>query len=458
MKKVISLSLILLFFFSCKGNEESINYATFSGNIKNTNETVLKMSLYDFSYNKEIAIDEFGNFKDTINIKREGFYSFQVGRSYTSVFLRKGDDLSLSIDANDFHKSIKYNGKGEIVNNYYRERIKLKSKLVGDAKEFYVVPLNDFLEKIETNKNKFLEHLDQSKISDRDKEIHKKMIKYDYILTKFNYDKFNHYHTKEHPKLPAGYYDEVINMNLDDDEAFHFDRSYRILVIENWRLTSKIAEKTNPDFTKISFVKEKIKDIRSVSISEQITSMLLREVSSKNKDYEKAYNEILPLFKTKYNIDRLNQRYASAKSTQPEMKTMDFKYENFNGGTTSLNDLKGKILYIEIWATWCGPCVKESPYLSKLVKKYKRKNIEFVSISIDSRKDYEKWRAMVKELDVGGTQLIADNELKSDFMKFFSVGLIPRSILLDKEGKIITDKAPRPSNPDLIELLNSLDI
>ena len=63
---------------------------------------------------------------------------------------------------------------------------------------------------------------------------------------------------------------------------------------------------------------------------------------------------------------------------------------------------------------------------------------------------------MVPEKNVGGTQLLADKGLKSDFMKAFSVGLIPRSILLDEGGKIITHKAPRPSADNTKQYINNL--
>ncbi|WP_456378085.1 TlpA family protein disulfide reductase [Lutibacter sp.] len=76
---------------------------------------------------------------------------------------------------------------------------------------------------------------------------------------------------------------------------------------------------------------------------------------------------------------------------------MSFNYENYKGGKTSLEDLKGKILFVEIWATWCGPCIKQMPALTQLIKDYKGKDIKFVSISIDSKNDYDKWRTMVPE-------------------------------------------------------------
>ncbi len=70
-------------------------------------------------------------------------------------------------------------------------------------------------------------------------------------------------------------------------------------------------------------------------------------------------------------------------------------YENYKGGTTSLDDLKGKYVYIDVWATWCGPCKREIPYLKEITKKYDGKNITFVSMSIDKKEAYDAWRKMV---------------------------------------------------------------
>ncbi|WP_299113704.1 TlpA disulfide reductase family protein [uncultured Winogradskyella sp.] len=141
-------------------------------------------------------------------------------------------------------------------------------------------------------------------------------------------------------------------------------------------------------------------------------------------------------------------------------------YENFAGGKTSLKDLKGKYVYIDVWATWCGPCLKEIPSLKKLEKEFKNKNIQFVSISVDegrgykgdAEEAYKGWKKMVAEKELGGMQLIADKGFRSDFIQDYQISGIPRFILLDPEGNIVNADAPRPSNPDLAKLLNSLKI
>ena len=133
-------------------------------------------------------------------------------------------------------------------------------------------------------------------------------------------------------------------------------------------------------------------------------------------------------------------------------------YQNITGGTTSLDDLKGKYVYIDVWATWCGPCKKEIPYLKILEEKYHKKNIVFVSISIDKATDTEKWKKMIKDEAMTGVQLFADKDWKSDFVVDYNILGIPRFILIDPNSKIIKASAPRPSNPKLIELFNDLKI
>jgi len=131
-------------------------------------------------------------------------------------------------------------------------------------------------------------------------------------------------------------------------------------------------------------------------------------------------------------------------------------YENYKGGTTSLDDLKGKFVYVDVWATWCGPCKREIPYLKEVEKEFHDKNIAFVSISIDKKEAHGAWKKMVAEKELGGVQLFADNDWNSQFVRDYEIEGIPRFILIDDKGNIFNADAPRPSSPDLRELLNSL--
>ena len=139
-------------------------------------------------------------------------------------------------------------------------------------------------------------------------------------------------------------------------------------------------------------------------------------------------------------------------------------YIDVKGGTKSLNSFKGKYVYIDVWATWCGPCIVEIPYLQKLEKEYHNKNIEFVSISTDNPNKSggswevaeKKWRNFVKDRQMSGVQLWSGKDFS--FQQAYQITGIPRFILIDPQGNIVNANAPRPSNPDLKTLFTSLGI
>lgn len=133
-----------------------------------------------------------------------------------------------------------------------------------------------------------------------------------------------------------------------------------------------------------------------------------------------------------------------------------FDYDNVKGGKTTLESLKGKYVYIDVWATWCGPCRREIPFLKTVEEKFHGKNIEFVSISVDVEKDREKWKTFVIEKQLGGIQLFADKDWSSDFIRTLGINSIPRFILIDPNGNIIKADAPRPSMPELTTIFTEL--
>lgn len=140
------------------------------------------------------------------------------------------------------------------------------------------------------------------------------------------------------------------------------------------------------------------------------------------------------------------------------------KYIDFNGGTKSLSSFKGKYVYIDVWATWCGPCIQQIPYLKELEEAYKNKNIAFVSISTDEsqrnggswEKAEQKWRDFVKNKNMSGVQLWSGKDFS--FQQAYKINAIPRFILIDPKGNIIDANAPRPSDPKLKKLFTSLGI
>jgi len=118
---------------------------------------------------------------------------------------------------------------------------------------------------------------------------------------------------------------------------------------------------------------------------------------------------------------------------------------------------RGKLILIDLWASWCVPCLKEMPYLTQLRKKYPEDKIIFLPISLD--KQISSWRETMNRMSMSknNTYLLL-NASKTSFYKQYKINEIPRYLLFDKDGEIINDNTAAPSETALTILLDKLTL
>ena len=167
---------------------------------------------------------------------------------------------------------------------------------------------------------------------------------------------------------------------------------------------------------------------------------------------------LMEIFTRKVHSARLRksieEKYTTWERVAKGKSIPEFTFLDINGSEVALSGFKGKYVYIDCWATWCGPCKQQLPALKILEHKYAGKDIVFVSISSD--KDRQKWKDMVVKDKLKGVQLIEKLSTASEFSERFVITGIPRFILLDKEGRVYDANAPRPSDPAAVKLLDSV--
>lgn len=160
----------------------------------------------------------------------------------------------------------------------------------------------------------------------------------------------------------------------------------------------------------------------------------------------------LELFK-KIAVELMNSRVQqNVSSLEPGQMSPSFNFKDINNKQVKLEDFKGKYVYIDVWATWCAPCCVEIPLLQKLARKFRRKKIVFVSVSID--KDKKEWSQFVKKYNLEGVQLWTGGNIT--WTDAYQITSIPRFILIDKEGRIVNAKMTRPSDPETEKTLSNL--
>jgi thiol-disulfide isomerase/thioredoxin len=165
------------------------------------------------------------------------------------------------------------------------------------------------------------------------------------------------------------------------------------------------------------------------------------------KEKEEKYATFFALPSQQKRLAALKVKLAE---TKPGKEAANFSYADASGKNNALQDFKGKLVMVDVWATWCVPCKAEEPHWKKLNEEYAGKNIVFMGISVD--KDKAAWEKYVKEKTLKGLQLHAGPD--ADISTIYKIDGIPRYMLFDKQGKIITIDSPRPSDPLLTKIID----
>lgn len=452
MKQVLLMSFAFMF-FSCEQTEKP-DYSILSGTVENMEAASVYVRGGDIT--KEIEIDG-QTFSDTIFLKGEGFFELFIEGRATKIYLENGKNLDVTIDAQQPENLFSFENDLKEINNFLFHKESWTREHVNPE---VVLSMDEatFKETLEKNEEELNELFASYNISDKKfKENLARENKYFEMVLVENYEGGYRYFNQDPTfTVSENFYDLGSKFDFTDTLAFKNSSMYQDLVETHYgRVANNQAESENGDFN-LTYLQLIDKNFPNGYAKNKLMFDHLRYGLSPNENLETVYEIYKNSNPDSKNLEEISTRYALLKTILPGNASPKFDYENFKGGTVSLSDLSGKYVYIDVWATWCGPCLNEIPFLQEVEKDYEGKNIQVVSISIDVERDYDKWRNMVETKSLGGLQLMADNNWQSKFVEDYGILGIPRFILVDPEGNIVQADAPRPSDPELRTLLDEL--
>lgn len=460
MKKILFL-FALIVMVSCN-TKEPVKESTLSGTIENYGD--VPVMLYMGNEADTVIVNEDGTYSITKKLDRAMTGSLRMARNYASVYLAPGKNLTANFNAEDLSASIVFEGDLAIENNYSKEFRAFSSELSKGMRDLYLVSPEEFKEgilKIKEAKDDFLNSYAEANADICPDFVEKEKISYEfnYYSGLNSYEPAHKFYAKvEEVELPEGWYD--FENDIDLNNAKYLD----IPIAANMITTiasKKINEESGlgdeawgtPDLLGAQF-DWTIKNIENQEVKEHLLkSNLLSILDYAGPGGIEEY------------IDKYYENTTDQKSVEEIKDKVDiwapmaagndapgFTLPDIDGNEVSLSDFAGKYVYIDFWATWCGPCKIEIPVLGELAVKYADKNIEIISISVDQDKD--AWIKMVTEDKPGWLQLHDGVNMNDDYL----VRFIPTFVLIDREGKILNARAPRPSSGEVLEeLLNGLE-
>ncbi len=372
----------------------------------------------------------------------------KVGYNYVTrlFWVDPTSTLHLSFVGEDFYKSLKVEGDYKSINCYLNDT-PLPAGQIDDTEldENRFIQLNDSLFKVN------IEHLKHSGLPQSFCEIEAKRLPYYVYQALPVYPYYHRRIARDTTYQPSTlYWTKLKEITEFDGDLLNME-DYQSFLLDAVR---ELSLKTYPELKGIrrltSYIESEIKDER---IAEFLVFRSVYGYVKKNRmqdaePYLEAFQKYVAnkVYKQQFDLLRQEVNRLEVGALSPNFNATDFQ-----GRKVSLENFRGKYVYIDIWATWCAPCRKELPYLEKLQDKYHGKNICFVSLSCDTNR--KVWEQKVVTGKLKGIQLHLTDD---SFMKKYMIQGIPRFILLDPQGRIISAEMSRPSEPATDSLLEQL--
>ena len=456
--KIVLVAFIAAFVLSsCTKTEPKSGPAIFKAHINGgAGMTVLMQGLDPFQTQTDtFKVDGSGNLLISKNLEAPSYYNIIMveARSSFILFFHSGDTLFLDAQLETFAKSRKYSGNGAIYNNYLTSYMNSSNNFQQGIQKVFSKSETVAVQAMDSVRNINTKVLDELKSNNSDIDpvflkFEQSRIKYEWALLHNIYPMYYKYYTKMSDfETSPNYTSYLAECDVNDTSLLSLDM-YRIF------LTTYVGYKMEDYYADANLVQQqpsailyRLNLIDKLFESKKIQELLAYEaVKNHIKErgieeydlYYDTYKELCP--NTTYQSET-DAMIAEKMYLQKGSPAFDFSFIDMDGNQVTMTDLKGKYVYMDVWATWCAPCKAEIPYLKKMEEDFHGKNIVFLSVSVD--KDKSAWEQMVKNDQLKGLQLWAGQAM--EFSTFYKITGIPRFMLFDTEGKILDINAKRPS-------------
>lgn len=451
-----SVILVLLSFCVFSSAQKQVRI---SGRILHPKDKIVYVKYYTdyLTYDEVVAdsarLDKKGNF--TMNFPWSSPYpaTFYSGNEITEMYLVPGDDLHLSLDAKHFDETLKYTGKGSQINTY-KAREMLESRY--PTAEVYKLSPEKYIQWIDSLHDKTISDLHGyfSAIQNPD-PANAEFIKqaemeatYAQANHKLSYPGLNAYMNRMRgfTAVPEGYYDFLNAITIYNPDALN-STAYTEFIGDY--INYKARELYQQDSTR-KFEANKIlliDQVKETAVHDYLlanwayNSMVEQGDVAKGKELTYELKSLSP--QSAY-LPILQHAYAASIKLMPGNPAPDFSYPGVDGKLVSLSDFRGKVVYLDFWASWCGPCRAEIPAAKKLEEEFRNKDVVFLAVSIDESE--KAWKKLIKEQALPGIHLLSTGNFDAEAAKLYNVKGIPRYFIIDKDGKIVDSDAARPSS------------
>ncbi len=400
-------------------------------------------------------VDAEGKFKLEVPVKQASPARFGHGDETTAIYLQPGKDFFLSLDTSQFDESLQYSGAGADVNNYLAAYYLFDEGLTADMttkiKELDPKAFTAHSTEIRDKRLAFLEEKGKNLPKAFAQEL-REGIRYgrSYDLMQYPYLKAYFNNKQGHEPVEESYYAFEKELPLNNEAALGSPvyRNYLYQTVAREYTDSLEQAGATVDNNYLlgvyEYAEKKLQGeprayLQAHILQDAIDHVGLKQVqpllaSYKSRSDTRAYHA---------GLDKLVAKAEKLAAGEP---APDFKLTSLEGKEVSLSDFKGKVVYLDFWASWCGPCIGEVPASKELKAYFKdREDVVFLYVSIDDNPD--AWKKMIEKQQIQGVHLLSQG-WNSTAAQAYNIRGIPRYVLIDREGRLVDANTSRPSAPE----------
>ena len=450
MKKLIPIFIaIITLFTACETQEvKKPKTAIILGVVENPKIDAFTLNRWSrFCANDTLKIVD-GKISKEILVKDNCVYKMNTYRFDVRMYIKSGDTIRFKVDMNDIENTLNFYGTSSLKNNL----LTLLSKNVLYRGEHYpdAIRMKTYLDSImNANLSIIDDYVKTTPIEDSN-FLHQQKMRFTYAnaFSKVRYESLLNYFKKEPINLTDAFYYGIDTLQFEDESMLKY-YEYTNYVSETIRNMYRL---TNPDynnkFDKYSFIK---KSLKNKKISERLIANSIFLGGNTGAKLDSLMNYIEKEISSERIKQSFRKDYAEIVKLRKGNPAPMWIATNKAGKEYSIADFKGKWVYLDVWASWCKPCVSEIPHMKKMEEKLKDKNIEFVSISIDEKAD--DWYKALEKHNLHGNQFIMAKDKISSFKNNYMVKGVPAFYLIDPAGKMYTIYPPRTSKVEKFDAL-----